>query len=115
MVSATMIGSVKCALRFIAERGVGRCILPEHAARQQVRSIDGHEIFCGDLETGSAAHDAVCLTHASAVQRIADRAGVREVRLLLAGGDVACESLPSTVAYLVVLFDENQFADCQQL
>src|SRR6202048_618268 len=89
---ATMIGSVKGALRFIAKGGVGCCILPEHAARQQIRSIDGHEIFCGDLETGSAAHDAVCLPHASAVQRIADRAGVREVRLLLAGGGGGCGS-----------------------
>src|ERR1700738_310969 len=97
MEGATMIGSVKGALRFIAERGVGCCILPEHAARQEIRSIDGHEIFYGDLEIGSAVHDAVCLTQASAVQCIADGAGVREVRLLLAGVDVARESLPPTV------------------
>ena len=84
-----MIGSVKGALRFIAERGVWHCSLPEYTACQQIRSINYHEILCGDLDIAGAMNEAIRLAQTSAVKRIADGASVSEMRLSLTGYDVA--------------------------
>src|ERR1700733_15972285 len=115
MEGAITIGSVKGILPFVAERRGWRCSRPEHAACQYIGSVDRHQRLSRDFEIGSAPHETVYLAQSSTVQRIADGAGVREVRLGLAGGDVAGERVPSSFAESVVLFGKDQFTDLQQL
>src|SRR5580700_9451802 len=82
------IESIKCFLGFIAQRGTGRGLLREHAAGQQIGSLDGHQIVSRDFDLARGAHDAIGLAQSRPIQRITNRARVREMRQQLPRGDV---------------------------
>ena len=91
--AAFVIDSVKSFLSFIAQWRAGRGLLPEHAAGQQIGRVDGHQVVRRDFRAARGPHDAVGVAQTSAIQRVANRAGVREVRQQLARGDVAFQRL----------------------
>ena len=76
------IDSVKAAFRFLAQRGLRRRALPKHSAREQIRSVDRGEILCRDFASYRATDEPIGLTQTSAVQGIANRTCISEMRLV---------------------------------
>ena len=108
-----MIGLVKRVFGLIAQRRIVRGGFPEDTARQQVWSINRHQVLGCDFHIRGVVHDAVGLPQSRTVEGIADRARIRKVRLLFARDDVARQRLPPALAQFVILLGQDQFADRQ--
>ena len=102
-----MIGLVKRVFGLIAQRRIVRGGFFKDAARQQVWSINRHQVFGRYLHISGVVHDAVSLSQSRTVEGIPDRARIRKVRLLFARDDVARQRLPPALAQFVILLGQD--------
>jgi len=102
-----MIGLVKRVFGLIAQRRIVRGGFPEDTARQQVWSINRHQVLGCDFHIRGVVHDAVGLPQSRTVEGIPDRARIRKVRLLFARDDVARQRLPPALAQFVILLGQD--------